>query len=88
MPSKRPLAEYTEEILAEAKFDSTDGGLSVRMAAQKWGVPRTTLSDRLNGVGAVRDQCQPDRVLADDQEANLSRWIIRMESLGYGPSHT
>jgi hypothetical protein len=88
MPSKRPRAEYTEETLAEAIFDITDGGLSVRMAAQKWGVPRATISDRLHGVGAVRDQRQPDRVLTDDQEANLSRWILRMESLGYGPSHS
>ena len=58
------------------------------MAAQKWGVPRVTISDRLHGIGAVGDQRQPKSVLTNAQEARLSGWILKMESLGYGPSQS
>ena len=88
MPSKRPRVEYTEETLAKALYDVNSEGLSIRMAAQKWGVPRVTISDRMHGIGAVGDQRQPKSVLTSAQEARLSEWILKMESLGYSPSQS
>lgn len=54
-PKKKPRHEYTEEIIANAIFDITDNDLSVRKAAEKWGLPRTTISLRLHSGGATRD---------------------------------
>ncbi|OAQ57412.1 transposase [Pochonia chlamydosporia 170] len=53
MPSSRPRRKYTEDDMAEAILDITDNGFSPSQAAQRWGVPRTTLIDRLNGQTAV-----------------------------------
>jgi hypothetical protein len=74
--------------MAEAILDITDHGLSPPQAAQRRGVPRTTLIDRLNGHGAAEDQIQPRRRLSKSQEDRLAFWILRQESLGYAPSHS
>ena len=55
-------------------------------AAQRRGVPRTTLIDRLNGQTAVKEQIQPGQRLSKNQEDKLAFWILRQESLGYAPS--
>ncbi|KAK2471143.1 hypothetical protein H9L39_17374 [Fusarium oxysporum f. sp. albedinis] len=78
----------TEDDMAEAILDITDHGLSPPQAAQRRGVPRTTLIDRLNGRGAAEDQIQPRRRLSKNQEDRLAFWILRQESLGYAPSHS
>jgi hypothetical protein len=88
MTSKRPHRVYTEESLANAIFDVTDNGLSQYRAAQKWGVPQQTISNRLKGQTALADQIQPKQHLSKSQEAKLVSWILRQESLGYAPSHS
>jgi hypothetical protein len=62
--------------------------LSQNEAAQKWGVPRTTLSDRIRDQGTARDQSQPTQHLSKNQESNLVSWILRQESLGYALSYS
>ncbi|RKK38719.1 hypothetical protein BFJ69_g18586, partial [Fusarium oxysporum] len=88
MPKLRLKWEYTEDDMAEAILDITDHGFSPPQAAQRRGVPRTTLIDRLNGGGAAEDQIQPRRRLSKNQEDRLAFWILRQESLGYAPSHS
>jgi len=87
MPISRLRWEYTEDDMAEAILDITDNGLSPSHAAERRGVPRRTLIDRLNGRGAVKEQIQPRRRLSKNQEDRLAFWILRQESLGYAPSH-
>ena len=77
MPQKKPRWAYIEDAVAEAILDVTDNGLSVRQSAQKWGVPRTTVSSRLKGQIALTDQTQPKEHLSRNQEAKLSSWILR-----------
>ncbi|KAJ3454739.1 hypothetical protein MRS44_013339 [Fusarium solani] len=84
----RPRWKYTEENMAEAILDVTDDGVSPPQAAQRRGVPRSTLVDRLNGRGAVKEQIHPHRRLSKNQEDRLVAWILRQESLGYAPSHS
>ena len=74
--------------MAEAILDITDNGFSPSQAAQRRGVPRRTLIDRLNGQGAVKEQIHPRRRLSKNQEDRLAFWILRQESLGYAPSHS
>ncbi|TVY73850.1 hypothetical protein Focb16_v005405 [Fusarium oxysporum f. sp. cubense] len=88
MPKSRLKWEYTEDDMADAILDITDHGFSPPQAAQRRGVPRTTLIDRLNGRGAAEDQIQPRRRLSKSQEDRLAFWILRQESLGYAPSHS
>lgn len=88
MPRKKPRWVYTEDSVADAILDFTDNGFSLRKAAEKRGVPRATLSSRLYGQTALADQTQPHQHLSKNQEARLSTWILRQESLGYAPSHS
>ena len=50
-------------------------------------MPISTVSDHLNGQNALADQIQPKQHLSRNQEARLSSWILRQESLGYAPSY-
>jgi hypothetical protein len=88
MPRSRLRWKYTEEDMAEAILDVTDNGFSPPQAAQRRGVPRSTLIDRLNGRGAVKEQVHPYRRLSKSQEDRLAFWILRQQSLGYAPSHS
>jgi hypothetical protein len=88
LPRSRLRWKYTEEDMAEAILDVTDNGFSPPQAAHRLGVPRSTLVDRLNGRGAVKEQIHPHRRLSRSQEDRLALWILRQESLGYAPSHS
>jgi hypothetical protein len=74
--------------MAEAILDVTDNGFSPPQAADRRGVPRRTLIDRLHGRGAVKEQIYPHRRLYKSQEDRLAAWILHQESLGYAPSHS
>jgi hypothetical protein len=75
--SKKPHWAYTEDSLINAILDIKNHQISIRQAAQKWGVPRSTLSNRLKGQIASADQIQPNQLLTKNQEAKLASWILR-----------
>jgi hypothetical protein len=77
MPRKKPHWEYDEDAIAKAMLEVTEKRLSQKKSAQKWGVPRTTLSDRLGGQEATKDQIQPNQHLSRNQETYLVSWILR-----------
>ncbi|KAF6525725.1 hypothetical protein HZS61_011740 [Fusarium oxysporum f. sp. conglutinans] len=83
-----PQLSYTEEDVIQAMLDITDNGLSQNQAAQKNGVPQTTLSDRLRGLPSRSEITQPAQLLSKSQESRLVTWILRQEALGYAPSHS
>ncbi|KAJ0130890.1 hypothetical protein HZ326_26017 [Fusarium oxysporum f. sp. albedinis] len=86
--SNMPQLSYTEENVIQAMLDVTDNGLSQNQAAQKNGVPQTTLSDRLRGLPSRSEITQPAQLLSKSQESRLVTWILRQEALGYAPSHS
>jgi hypothetical protein len=79
---------YTEDDVAEAILDITDRGLSQTGAAQKRGVPRSTLSGRLSGQASRNERIQAHQRISKSQEETLLRWVLRQESLGYALSHS
>ncbi|RKK06786.1 hypothetical protein BFJ65_g18340 [Fusarium oxysporum f. sp. cepae] len=83
-----PQQPYTENDVIEAILDVTDNHLSQHQAAQKHGMPQTTLSDRLRGLPSKSEVTQPAQLLYKSQEARLVTWILRQEALGYAPSHS
>ena len=83
-----PQLSYTEENIIQAMLDVIDNGLSQNQAAQKNGVPQTTLSDRLRGLPSRSEITQPAQLLSTSQESRLVTWILRQEALGYAPSHS
>jgi hypothetical protein len=71
MPPKRTRSIYTEDTMAKAIWDVTENRLSQHKAAEKWGVPQRTISDRFRGQTALADQIQPNQRLSKHQEARL-----------------
>jgi hypothetical protein len=80
-------SRYTEDDLADAILAVTDEGLSQNQAAQRYGIPLRTLSNRISGRGAQSDQIQPNQRINSDEEARIKQWVLRQESLGHGLSH-
>ncbi|OBS16101.1 hypothetical protein FPOA_13184 [Fusarium poae] len=83
-----PQLSYTKEDVIQAMLDVIDNSLSQNQAAQKNGVPQTTLSDRLRGLPSKSEITQPAQILSKSQESRLVTWILRQEALGYAPSHS
>ncbi|KAH7471297.1 hypothetical protein FOMA001_g13318 [Fusarium oxysporum f. sp. matthiolae] len=79
---------YTEDDVADVILDITDRGLSQTGAAQKRGVPRSTLSGRLSGQASRNERIQAHQRISKSQEETLLRWVLRQESLGYALSHS
>ncbi|SCO78505.1 related to transposase [Fusarium oxysporum] len=83
-----PQSSYTEDDVIQAILYVTENGLSQNQAAQKNGVPPTTLSDRLRGLPSKSEVTQPAQLLSKSEESRLVTWILRQEALGYAPSHS
>ena len=82
------MPSYTDKDIANAYLDVTDNKLSIRQAAQKNGIPYTTLNDRLKGIPSKEETIQTQRRLTEPQEKRLVEWIIKQESLGYAPTYS
>ncbi|KAK6063722.1 transposase [Seiridium cupressi] len=87
MPAKRKAPSYSKDDLLNAYLE-VDKGASQKKAAQKWGVPRTVLSDRLHGRLSKADTIHPKQRLLPAEEDQIVIWILRQESLGFAPSHS
>ncbi|KAG6996503.1 Pogo transposable element with ZNF domain [Fusarium oxysporum f. sp. conglutinans] len=79
---------YTEDDVAEAILDITDRGLSPTEAAQRRGVPRSTIYRRLSGQASRKESTHPHQRIFTSQEVRLVRWLLRQESLGYALTHS
>jgi hypothetical protein len=77
-----------ENSIQNALQDLDSGQVtSLRAAAMKWGVPRSTLSDRRRGLNNRHIANQPRQRLTPDQEKFLADWIIEQDHQGFPPTH-
>ena len=60
-----------------------EGRLSVRRAAEAYGIPKSTLSDRLTGRVNSSSHSGPSRYLSDEEEAELVHFLAGAASMGY-----
>jgi 4-hydroxybenzoate polyprenyltransferase len=81
----KPL--YTEEDVQSALKDVTKGK-SVRKAWLDWGVPRSTLQNRIYGHVSQKEAQAPNQRLSQVQEQRLTDWVLVQEALGQSPTHT
>ena len=63
-------------------------GLSVREAASKWRIPKSTLHDRLNGRIEVDRRSGPPTVLTKVEETRIADWLIEMAHRVFGARKT
>ena len=77
-PSRK---EYSTDQARGALMDITDG-MSVRKAATKWQVPRTTLQDLKKGLYTPDSRPGPSSILTHDEEQLLCEWITELSRRG------
>ena len=80
------MAQYTEDDVAAAIQDVRNGK-PIRRAAKDWGVPKTTLIDRLSGRESSREAAISQQRLSPVQEKHLTDWVLTQEALGLAPTH-
>jgi hypothetical protein len=54
-------------------------GMSIRRATQKHGVPKSTLSDRLNGIVPIKCRKGPQTYLTHSEESLIAAFIINAQ---------
>lgn len=80
------MTESIESAILSA-INDVDNGISQRKAAQRWGIPRSTLQKRLNGSQSRADAHEFTQRLSKQQEGHLVQWILVQTNLGLPPTH-
>lgn len=87
-PPEIPLLERVD--LAVQRWKNANAGdanstLSMRKAAKQYGVPRSTLDDRINGRVTTQIARQNRQKLTPEEELVVARWILRLQRWGWPP---
>ncbi|XP_022084053.1 uncharacterized protein LOC110975677 [Acanthaster planci] len=72
------------KIMKGAVEDVIEKKMTIRKAAEKWGVKRSTLADRVSGRVELGRRSGPPSILSRAEEQMLTEWIISMAQRGYG----
>ena len=75
---------YESQSMSQAMKAVIEGGFSIRLAAEKFNIPRTTLGDRISGRVLPGSVSGPPKFLTDDEESELEGFIFHYASMGYG----
>lgn len=80
------MPNYTENTL-RAAIDAVNSGTSIRRAAKDYGIPLTTLHNRLAGREPRKTAYTFRQKLSPVQEAQLTEWVLVQGALGLPPTH-
>ena len=58
--------------------------ISINKAADKYGIPRTTLKDKLAGRTPLISTQGPNPYLTKEEEGEIVTWAVHMSRIGYG----
>jgi hypothetical protein len=88
MPSKSrvPYKSYSIESLEKAYNEVMAKKMSIRRAAEEYGVPRTTLQDRVSGKIPLHANRGHRRLLTDPEEKALANIIVGCAFIGFAKS--
>lgn len=79
------MGKADEDSIRNA-IQTVKSGVSVNKAATRWGVPRTTLMNRLKGKGSHQTGSEVLQRLSRQQEINLCGWAITETAAGNPPT--
>ena len=75
---------WSSQGMANAIKAVTEQGLSVRKAAEMYGIPKSTLGDRISGRVLPGSVSGPPRTLTDSEETDLEQFLFHCSAIGYG----
>lgn len=82
----RVYKNWSETNLHAAYQAHLEDGLSVRKAAESFGVPKSTLQDRVSGKVPFGTKSGPSKYLNDEEESELVNFLVGCASVGYAKS--
>lgn len=68
--------KYTTETLLQAVTAVHNGDLNISAAAKLYGIPRSTLKDKVKGKSSVHAKFGPPSILSMVEEDILVKWIL------------
>lgn len=84
MPAnKSTFLKYSEDAVKAAVEDVRLKRISIRAAAKKYGVPRTTLKYKLDGTTPMERKMGPPSTLTQKEEVELVKWVENMAKAGF-----
>ena len=86
-PTKKKRKQYSQESLSAA-LEAVKEGMPVRRASVSFGVPRSTLQDRINGRVIHGTNPGPQPYLAPAEEQELSQFLVDVAEAGYGKTRS
>ena len=69
-PKIRPILQYDDKRMQEA-IRAVEGGMPKKTAARTFGVPRSTLADKINGKSPHHRKMGRDPFLSAEEEARI-----------------
>lgn len=84
LTKKKP--SYSEDDILAAIQDM-ENGISQRVAAQRWRIPRSTLRHRCKGGVNAHEASECRQRLSKDQEGHIVQWILAQYALGLPLTH-
>jgi len=79
-PTYRGYSTISMEKVYEA---AVTGTMSVRKAAEEYGVPRSTLHEKVTGKVALQVKSGSKNYLTDEEEASLVDFLVGCATIGY-----
>ena len=78
---------YTQEarIILAIEAIRTSKKLSLRKAAEIYNIPRSTLTNRMNGQTSIRDRRPAVQKLTKLEEEVIVQYILDLDDRGFGP---
>ncbi|CAG2184851.1 unnamed protein product [Mytilus edulis] len=80
---KKYKQNYNDTTLEMVVQLVKDGGISMRKAALAYGIPRSTIQDKVNGRTEIAARSGPKPVLSTTEESRIVEWCIEMAKIGY-----
>ncbi|XP_071138373.1 uncharacterized protein [Mytilus edulis] len=80
---KKYKQNYNDTTLEMVVQLVKDGGISMRKAALAYGIPRSTIQDKVNGRTEIAARSGPKPVLSTTEEARIVEWCLEMAKIGY-----
>ncbi len=79
-------SNYTEEDFQQALNTVANRG-SVRKAERDYGIPRSTLQNRIYSHVSMKEAKEYYQRLSPVQEQHLTDWVLTQEAIGQNPTH-
>lgn len=84
MPLRGKYKEWQYADLESAMRRVRYGELTTKAAADEYGIPRTTLHDKLLGLTPMYTRAGPPTVLSGEEEQLIVSWLIDSSRRGFG----